>query len=51
MYERGEDQCFEMVAPQYRLTMDLDDKRSKGYGEWYSDSNKLKLAKIKPVRG
>jgi len=51
MYERGEDQCFEVVAPQYRLTMDLDDKRSKGYGEWYSDSNKLKLAKIKPVRG
>lgn len=51
MYEREDDTFFEMVASQYRLTMDLDDKRSKGYGEWYSDSNKLKLAKIKPVGG
>ena len=50
MYEREDDRFFEMVAPQYRLTMDLDDKRNKRYGEWYSDSNKLKLAKIKPVR-
>lgn len=51
MYERKEDEFFEMLAPQYRLTMDLDDKRNKRYGEWYSDSNKLKLAKIKPVGG
>ena len=49
MYERSEDEFFEMLAPQYRLTMDLDDKRNKRYGEWYSDSNKLKVAKIKPV--
>lgn len=51
MYEREDDRFFEMVSPQYRLTMDLDDKQNKGYGEWYSDSNKLELAKIKPVRG
>jgi hypothetical protein len=51
MFERRDDRFFEMVASQYRLTMDLDDKRNKRYGEWYSDSNKLKLAKIKPVGG
>lgn len=27
--------------------MDLDDKRSRGYGQWYSDSNPLELGKIK----
>lgn len=49
MYERKDDEFFERLAPQYRLTMDLDDKRNKPYGEWYSDSNALKLVKIKPV--
>ncbi len=49
MFEREDEACFQMLAPQYRLVMDLDDKRNKPYGEYYSDHNTLKLAKIKPV--
>ena len=51
MYERGEDRFFCLLAPAYRLIMDLDDTRNKPYGEWYSDANPLELAKIKPVVG
>lgn len=47
LYERGEDRYFELLRPGYRLVMDLDDKRNRPYGEWYSDSNRLELAKIK----
>lgn len=51
MYERGEDRFFCLLAPAYRLIMDLDDTRNKPYGEWYSDANPLELVKIKPVVG
>jgi hypothetical protein len=51
MFERGVDRFFNLLAPAYRLVMDLDDTRKKPYGEWYSDSNPLKLEKIKPVAG
>ncbi|MHB1361688.1 MAG: DUF3800 domain-containing protein [Thermoleophilia bacterium] len=47
MYERGEDRFFNLLAPDYRLIMDLDDIRNKPYGEWYSDSNRLSLENIK----
>ncbi len=49
MYEMGEDRFFEMLAPHYRLIMDLDDTRNKPYGEYYCDSNRLELRKIQPV--
>ncbi len=51
MFERGEDRFFHLLAPAYRLVMDLDDTRNKPYGQWYSDSNPLELEKIKPVAG
>jgi hypothetical protein len=51
LFERAEDRFFRLLAPQYRLIMDLDDARNRAYGEWYSDSNPLELAKIKPVVG
>jgi hypothetical protein len=51
LYERGEDRFFYLLAPAYRLIMDLDDTRNKPYGEWYSDSNPLNMEKIKPVVG
>jgi hypothetical protein len=51
MYERGEDRFFHLLAPAYRLIMDLDDTRNKPYGEWYSDRNPLDLKRIKPVAG
>jgi len=51
LFERGEDRFFHLLAPTYRLIMDLDDTRNKPYGEWYSDYNPLELKKIKPVAG
>lgn len=45
-YERGEDRFFRLLAGDYRLIMDLDDKRNRPYGEWYSDHNPLELNKI-----
>lgn len=51
MFERREDRFFRLIAPAYRLIMDLDDTRNKPYGEWYSDSNPLDIEKIKPVAG
>jgi len=51
LFERGEDRFFRLLAPGYRLIMDLDDTRNKPYGEWYSDSNPLEPQKIKPVAG
>lgn len=46
LYERGEDRFFNLLAPSYRLIMDLDDKRTKAYGTWYSDKNPLTLDKL-----
>ena len=51
VFERGEDRFFELLGPAYRLIMDLDDDRTKPYGEWYSDGNPLTLEKIMPVAG
>jgi len=48
LYEKGEDRFFNYLAKDFRLIMDLDDKRNNVYGEWYSDSNKLSLKKLKP---
>jgi len=47
LYERGEGRYFELLREDYRLIMDLDDKRRKPYGEWYSDSNPLDPERIK----
>jgi hypothetical protein len=30
--------------------MDIDDRRNKGYGEWYEDRNPLTLDKLKGAR-
>lgn len=46
LYERRESRFFELLAPDYRLIMDLDDKRYKPYGTWYSDSNPLTVEKL-----
>lgn len=45
-YERREDRYFNLLAKDFRLIMDLDDKRYKPYGSWYSDSNPLTLDKL-----
>ncbi len=48
-YEKEETRFYEYLQSDFRLIMDLDDKRNKEYGEWYSDKNKLDLKKIKLV--
>ena len=51
LYERGEERYFEYLRPCYRLIMDLDDKRNKPDGEWYSDANPLRKERLLPVTG
>ncbi len=52
LYEKGEDRYFNFLAPQFRLIMDFDDKRSgKWYGRWYSEADPLTREKIMPVEG
>lgn len=47
MYEREEDYYFQKISSKFKIIMDLDDTRNKGYGEWYSSSNKLTLEKVR----
>lgn len=47
VFELRQDRFFQLLRPGYRLIMDLDDKRNKPYGEWYTDYNPLQLRKIK----
>lgn len=51
LYERREDRYFTPLSHHYRVIMDLDDDRRQPYGEWYTDSNPLSVAKIMPVTG
>ena len=51
LFERGEDRYFRLLAGEYKLIMDLDDRRYNEYGEWYSASNPLTRRKILPVTG
>ncbi len=51
LYERYEDRFFLLLAPRFRLIMDLDDTTKKPYGEWYCDTNPLEMHKIRPVTG
>ena len=50
LYERDEAQFFQPLAKKYRLVMDLDDRRNRPYGEWYSDRNPLTLEKLRGAR-
>lgn len=50
LYERHEDYYFNKVANKFSLVMDIDDKRHKEYGSWYTrQNNKLSLEKIKGI--
>jgi hypothetical protein len=51
LYERGEDRFFNLLSDSYKLIMDLDDRRNKNYGEYYSAPNPLTQQKILPVAG
>jgi len=49
LMELGEDRYFASVADQFSLIMDLDDKRSKPYGRWYTARDPLSADKKKPL--
>jgi len=49
MFERGEDRFFHLLAPGYRLIIDLDDTRNKPYCEWYSNYNPLARISHNPI--
>lgn len=51
LMERNEDRYFASVADQYSLIMDLDDKRAKSYGRWYTSKDPLTAEKKKPLAG
>jgi hypothetical protein len=50
LYENGESRFFDLLAGDFRLIMDIDDKRLRPYGAWYSDANPLTVDKIKSPR-
>jgi hypothetical protein len=43
-YERREDRFLNLVWPQTRLIVDVDDTRTAAYGAYYTQSNRLTLA-------
>ena len=47
LFERGEERYFDYLSDKFRLVMDLDDTRTKRYGEWYTEKNPLTAEKIK----
>ena len=51
MYERKEDRFFNLLKNNFRLIIDLDDKRNNEYGEYYSVQNSISIKKIMPDQG
>jgi len=49
MYEKNEDVYFNIIQDKFKLIIDVDDKRHKGYGAYYSLQNKISLSKIDGV--
>lgn len=50
-YERGEDRFLGLLWPQFRLVMDIDDKRETDYGAYYSQEKPLVRAALEGRRG
>jgi len=49
MYEKGEDAYFKIIQDKFKLIIDVDDKRRKGYGVYYTTKNKISLQSINGV--
>lgn len=45
-YEKQEDRYLEYLWPAFRSVMDIDDRRSRGYGEYYTPKKPLTLAAL-----
>lgn len=48
LFHKGEDRFYRALEPQYEMVIDLDDKRNRRGGEWYSEDRRLTVKKIKP---
>lgn len=51
LYEKGEDRYVEFLWPRFRLVIDMDDKRRKGYGEYYDNRRPLNRAALESRPG
>jgi hypothetical protein len=51
LYERGEGRFWNAVWPAARLVIDIDDRRNKEYGEYYSQQNPLTADRLKDRHG
>ena len=51
LYERHEDRFFNILEPHFKLIMDIDDNKERGYGQRYSKNNRLTVEKIKSSVG
>ena len=49
MYEKGEDVYFKIIQDKFKLIIDVDDKRGKGYGAYYTTTDKISLKLINGV--
>ena len=49
MYEKSEDTYFKIIHDKFKLIIDVDDKRIKGYGIFYNDRNQISLDQIGEV--
>lgn len=47
LYNFSDDSYFNLLKDDYKLIIDLDDKKNHKYGEYYSKYNPISLEKIK----
>jgi hypothetical protein len=48
LFERREDRFFNLLAKDFDVIMELDDRRNNQTGEWYDRGNPIDLQKIMP---
>ena len=49
LLERGEARYFDYLRPAFRLVIDRDDARRRGYGEYYTAANPLTIDRLPPA--
>lgn len=49
LYEKREDRFVEYLWPKFHLVLDVDDRRVKKYGEYYTQKNPLTLRNIEEL--
>ncbi len=51
LYERGEDRYVEFLWPKFKLVIEMDDTRRRGYGEYYDVKRPLNRAALRDRPG